>query len=448
MAGTLGLGTISTRLGQVAELARRRPQVVITTLAHHIDMEWMVEAHRRTRKDGAVGVDSVTAEAYAADLQTNLERLLERFKAGTYVAPPVRRANIPKGDSGKTRPIGIPTFEDKILQRAVAMVLGAVYEQDFLDCSYGFRPGRSAHQALERLWKGLMDMRGGWVIDLDLASFFDTLDHRQLRQFLNQRVRDGVIRKAIDKWLAAGVMSEGHVSRSTTGTPQGGVISPLLANIYLHEVLDLWFEHDVTPRMQEPAFLVRYADDAVLVFANRRDAERVLDVLPQRLGKFGLTLHPEKTRLVPFGRPQKRPGERGDHGPRPGTFDFLGFTHYWGATRKGSWMVKRKTEAGRFRRAVRAVNLWCRYNLHTGVPAHHRMLSAILRGHFHYYGIAGNSFGIGAFRQRVQRIWRYWLARRSQKAKMTWVRFGRLLQRYPLPPARIAHGTYTSAASP
>ena len=197
------------------------------------------------------------------------------------------------------------------------------------------------------------------------------------------------------------------------------MISPLLANIYLHEVLDRWFEHDVTPRMQGAAFLVRYADDAVLVFADRRDAERVMDVLPKRLGKYGLTLHAEKTRLVPFGRPPKRPGERGDDGPRPGTFNFLGFTHYWGATRKGSWMVKRKTEAGRFRRAVRAVNLWCRYNLHAGVPAHHRMLSAILRGHCAYYGIAGNCFAIGAFRQRVQRIWRYWLARRSQKARMT-----------------------------
>jgi hypothetical protein len=261
-------------------------------------------------------------------------------------------------------------------------------------------------------------------------------------------VHDGVIRKAIDKWLAAGVMSEGHVSRSTTGTPQGGVISPLLANIYLHEVLDLWFEHDVSPRMQGAAFLVRYADDAVLVFAEHRDAERVLEVLPKRLGKYGLTLHPEKTRLVPFGRPRKRPGERGDDGPRPGIFSFLGFTHYWGATQKGSWMVKRKTEAGRFRRAVRAVNLWCRYNLHAGVPAHHRMLSAILRGHFGYYGIAGNCFAIGAFRQRVQRIWRYWLARRSQKAKMNWVRFNRLLKRYPLPPARIVHRVYTSAASP
>lgn len=448
MAGTLGLGTVSTRLGQVAELARRRPKIVITTLAHHIDMEWMLEAHRRTRKDGAVGVDSVTAEAYTADLQGNLAGLLERFKAGTYVAPPVRRVHIPKGDSGATRPIGIPTVEDKILQRAVAMVLGAVYEQDFLDCSYGFRPGRSAHQALERLWKGLMDLRGGWVIDLDLASFFDTLEHRHLRQFLDQRVRDGVIRKAIDKWLAAGVMSEGHVSRSTTGTPQGGVISPLLANIYLHEVLDLWFEQDVTPRMQGPAFLVRYADDAVLVFAERRDAERVLKALPTRLGTYGLTLHAEKTRLVPFGRPRKRPGERGDDGPRPGTFNFLGFTHYWGATQKGNWMVKRKTEAGRFRRAVRAVSQWCRANLHAGVPAHHRRLCAILRGHFGYYGIAGNSFAISAFRTRVQRIWRYWLTRRSQRDTTNWQRFNRLLQRYPLPPARLAHYAYTTAASP
>jgi group II intron reverse transcriptase/maturase len=447
MSGTWSLGSVSTRLCQVADLARRRPEMAITTLAHHIDMAWLGEAYRRTRKDGAVGVDEIDAEAYAVDLEGNLKRLLERFKTGSYVAPPVRRVHIPKGDGAATRPIGIPTFEDKILQRAVAMVVEAVYEQDFLDCSYGFRPGRSAHQALEHLWKQGMGMNGGWVLELDIASFFDALDHRQLREILDRRVRDGVIRRAIDKWLKAGVLEEGQTHRATTGTPQGGVISPLLANIYLHEVLDVWFERDVKPRLRGKAFLVRYADDAVMVFAEGIDAERVLTALPQRFGKYGLTLHPEKTRLVPFKRPWGSGGKGGD-GSRPGTFDFLGFTHYWGATRRGGWAIKRKTAAKRLRRALRAVNLWCRINLHLKVSIQHRMLSSILRGHFAYYGIAGNSIAIGAFRQRVERVWRIWLAHRSQKAKMTWQRFRRLLLRYPLPKARITHGCAARAASP
>jgi group II intron reverse transcriptase/maturase len=421
--------------------------MVITTLAHHIDVAWLGEAYRRTRKDGAVGVDEVSAEAYAANLEDNLKGLLKRFKTGSYVAPPVRRVHIPKGDGTATRPIGIPTFEDKVLQRAVAMVLEAVFEQDFHPCSYGFRPGRSAHQALEHLWKQGMEMGGGWVLDIDIASFFDTLDHGHLRTFLDQRVRDGVIRRAIDKWLKAGVLEEGQTSRATTGTPQGGVISPLLANIYLHEVLDVWFERDVKPRLRGKAFLVRFADDAVMVFAESKDAERVLAKLPQRLGKYGLTLHPEKTRLVPFKRPTGM-GGKGGNGFRPGTFDFLGFTHYWGATRRGGWAVKRKTATKRLRRALRAVNLWCRINLHLKVAVQHRMLSAILRGHFAYYGITGNSSSIAAFRQRVQQVWRFWLAHRSQKAKMTWERFRRLHLRYPLPPARIAPGRQAYAASP
>jgi len=231
MPESFSSGSVSTRLCRIAEVARRSPSMVITTLAHHIDLAWMYEAYRQTRKSGAVGVDKVSAEEYAADLEANLASLLDRFKTGTYFAPPVRRVEIPKGDGKQTRPIGVPTFEDKVLQRAVAMVLEAVYEQDFEDCSYGFRPGRSAHDAVEVLWKGLMEMRGGWVVDLDISKFFDSLDHRKLREILDTRVRDGVIRKAIDKWLKAGVMKEGILERPASGTTQGGVISPILANI-------------------------------------------------------------------------------------------------------------------------------------------------------------------------------------------------------------------------
>lgn len=298
MPGTLGSENVSTRLQRIAELAKAAPQMVLTTLAHHIDADWLREAYRRTRKDGATGVDEQTAAQYAQHLEENLRGLLERLKSGTYYAPPVRRVHIPKGDGRKTRPIGIPTFEDKVLQRAVAMVLEAVYEQDFLECSYGFRPGRSAHQALQALWDGLMRMGGGWVLEVDIQSFFDSVDHSHLRGFLDQRVRDGVLRRAIDKWLKAGVLEEGAVRHPDSGTPQGGVISPLLANVYLHEVLDKWFERDVRPRLHGEAVLVRYADDFVMAFSREDDARRIYEVLPKRFGKYGLTLHPEKTRLL------------------------------------------------------------------------------------------------------------------------------------------------------
>ena len=270
MEGTPSPETVSTKLQKIAELARRRRGWHSRHLTTHIDIDLLQEAYRRTRKDGAAGMDGQTAKEYEENLLENLESLLNRFKCGTYKAPPVRRVYIPKGDGTKTRPIGIPTFEDKVLQRAVTMVLEAVYEQDFLDCSYGFRPCRSAHQALEALWKKSMKMGGGYVLEVDIQKFFDTLDHGHLRSFLNQRVRDGVIRRAIDKWLKAGVMEEGAVRNPETGTPQGGVVSPILANLYLHEVLDVWFMRDVLPRLIGKAFLIRYADDAVLVFASFR----------------------------------------------------------------------------------------------------------------------------------------------------------------------------------
>ena len=329
--------------------------------SHHIDRDVLHAAYAATRKDGAVGLDGQTADDYAQNLEANLQSLLDRFKSGQYVAPPVRRVHIPKGDGRTTRPIGIPTFEDKVLQRAVMMVLESVYEQDFRDCSFGFRPGRSAHQALQHLWEQTMLMGGGWVIDLDIQGFFDALDHSHLRRFLDQRVRDGVLRRAIDKWLRAGVLEDGRVSRSVLGTPQGGVVSPLLANIYLHHVLDVWFTTEVQPRLRGRSVLVRYADDVVIVVERESDAHRVLDVLPKRLGRFGLTMQPEKSRLVRFVRPRFgwRAGQDGDRFPPPGPFDFLGFTHYWCIGRNGSWVLKRKTAKDRLRRSLTAVNRWC-----------------------------------------------------------------------------------------
>jgi group II intron reverse transcriptase/maturase len=436
MPGTPSPETISTRRQRIAELARQSPQAAFTTLAHHIDIDWMVEAYRRTRKDGAVGVDGQTAKDYAVDLEGNLRSLLDRAKSGRYLAPPVRRVHIPKGTGSETRPIGIPTFEDKILQRAVAMVLESVYEQDFLDCSYGFRPGRSAHQALDALWHRLMEVRGGWVLEIDIRKFFDALDHRHLRAILRRRVRDGVLLRLIGKWLKAGVLEDGCVTHPESGSPQGGVISPILANAYLHEVLDTWFEQTVKPRLKGRASLIRYADDAVLVFEREGDARRVLDVLPKRFGKYGLTLHPEKTRLVPFQglRPGAPPGSRDE---RPGTFEFLGFTHYWGRTLKGNWAVKRRTAKSRFNRSLKSVAEWCREYRHRPIKEQWVALTGKLRGHYAYYGITGNMPSLNSFRHHVTRTWHKWLCRRSDQGRIPWERFGELEQRFPLPPAKL-----------
>jgi group II intron reverse transcriptase/maturase len=375
--------------------------------------------------------------------------LLDRFKSGTYKAPPVRRVHIPKGDGRTTRPIGIPTYEDKVLQRAVVMVLEAIYEQDFLPCSYGFRPGRSAHQALEALWKGAMGMGGGWVLEVDIKSFFDTLDHGHLRSFLDRRVRDGVIRRMIDKWLKAGVLEEGCITHPEGGTPQGGVISPLLANLYLHEALDTWFEGEAKPRLRGQVLLIRYADDFVIVFEQESDALRVWEVLPKRFEKYGLRLHPEKTRLVPFTRPKGKPGDgRPRGGDCPGSFDLLGFTHFWAPSRKGNWVIQRKTAKSRLRRAAVRIAQWCKRNRHSPVKEQHRILVTKLRGHFGYYGITGNWASLERFRTVVVRTWRIWLSRRSQRARLSWQRYTRLLKRYPLPSVRVVHSIYCRVANP
>lgn len=449
MTRSPNLEGVSTRLQRIADLAKEDPKRAFLSLAHHIDLDLLREAHRRTRKDGSVGVDGQTAAAYEENLEENLQSLLDRFKSGLYRAPPVRRVHIPKGsDPSKTRPIGIPTFEDKVLQRAVTLVLEAVYEQDFLDCSYGFRPGRSAHQALSDLREGLMSMGGGWILEADIESFYDTLDRSHLRSFLDQRVRDGVLRRSIDKWLKAGVMEAGSLSHSATGTPQGGVVSPLLSNIYLHKVLDEWFEEEVKPRLGGAAFLIRYADDFVLVLQQETDARRVLEVLPKRFGKYGLRLHPDKTRLVRFERPGGKPEPPEEHPREPRSFDLLGFTHFWEKSRRGHWVVKRKTASDRLTRALRRANLWCQKNRHAPIAWQHAQLLKKLRGHYEYYGLPGNSKCLNSLHHWVKRIWRKWLSRRSRASTMTWERFNLLLRRYPLPNPRICPAASDRAANP
>jgi len=419
-----------------------------TTLAHHIDVRWLEEAYRRTRKDAAPGVDGQAGWAYAEDLEANLRSLLDRAKSGRYSAPPVRRVYIPKGQGEPMRPIGIPTFEDKVLQRAVVMVLEAIYEQDFLDGSYGFRPERSAHQALAALRGRIMSMRGCWIVEVDIEKFFDTLDHRHLRTFLRRRVRDGVLNRLIGKWLHAGILEEGSVRYPSEGSPQGGVISPLLANVYLHYVLDAWFEGTVRPRMRGEAFLIRFADDFVMGFGREDDARRVLDVLPKRFGRYGLKLHPMKTRLVEFRRPPWRDPPKGSGRRRRGTFDLLGFTHYWGRSRKGAWVVKRKTSRSRFSRSVRAIRQWCRRHRHRKVREQHRVLVEKLRGHYAYYGITCNMEALAGYHHEALLAWKKWLGRRSQRAYVSWEQFQRLLGRYPLPAPVIVHSAYRTAANP
>lgn len=420
--------TVSTKLQRIAKLAQRMRDKPLTTLAHHIDLAWLREAYRRTRKDGATGVDGQTAEQYAADLEGNLQRLLDRAKSGTYRAPPVRRAYIPKGN-GEMRPLGIPTFEDKVLQRAVAMLLEAVYEQEFLDCSYGFRPGRSAHQALDALQDEAMRMHGGWVVEIDIRKYFDTIDHGQLREVLRRRVRDGVILRLVDKWLNAGVMEDEALSFRDSGTPQGGVISPILANIFLHAVLDAWFAKVMRPRLRGRAFLVRYADDAVMLFQREEDAREAMDVLPKRFGRYGLALHPDKTRLVPFRRPAGRLRRGSD---KPGTFDFLGFTIHWGKLASGTWVVRMQTAADRFRRAIRNVFEWCKASRHVPLETQQKVLGQKLRGHYGYYNRRGNRRRVWDFLYRTVCAWWHWLRHRSQRG-LPPTAMKRLLQRYPLP---------------
>lgn len=424
---------ILTKLQRVAIRSKRNPERAWTTLAHHIDVAMLEYSYRSIRRTGALGVDGVSWSSYGANLEANLARLHKGFKEGTYRASPCRRVYIQKKD-GSARPLGIPTVEDKVLQHSVGMVLNAVYEQDFLDCSYGFRPKRSAHDALESLRGTVMSTWGGWVIDLDVASFFDTMNHGDLRSFLDLRIRDGVLRRMLDKWLTAGVVEDGVHRRSRVGCPQGGVISPLLANIYLHHVLDTWFYDEARVSCTGQSELVRYADDAVMVFERQADAEHMMSLLADRFGLFGLRLHPTKTRMLAFRQP-RREGPR--DGIEPESFDFLGLTHYWGRSRRGFYVVQRKTSKKSLRRSIGDIWGWCRLHRHLPIRIQHRMLRMKLLGHYRYFGVVGNSRALARFWYRVRRAWQFWLNRRSCRGSMTWEKYGRMLLRYPLPNPRI-----------
>ena len=426
--------TVSTKLHQLAEQARRHPERVFTTLHHLIDVEFLQEAFLSLRKDAAAGVDNMTAAEYEEGLVQRLTDLHCRVHTNRYRAQPVRRVWIEK-EGGKRRPLGVPALEDKILQRAVQMILQPIYEKEFHDHSYGFRPGRSAHQALSDLRQSCFDCEVSSIYDADVSNYFDDIDHIQLNRFLDKKVKDGVIRRLINKWLRAGVLDGERLYYQTSGSPQGSVLSPLLSNVYLHYVLDEWFVHEVQPRLYGRAFVVRYCDDFVIGCELASDARRLGVVIPKRFARYGLQIHPQKTRQVPFWRPSKRMVHRSGLG----TFDFLGFTHYWGKARSGYWVVMRKTMAKRLRRSVKAFWSWCRMNRHTLVHEQHQTLCKKLQGYYGYYGIRGNYRMLEVIYNETLRAWRPWLGQRSRKGYLNFKAFVKFLERYPLPLPRIVH---------
>ena len=417
---------------------------MFTSLHHLIDGEWMREAYRLTRKDGATGIDGVTAADYEKDLEANLESLLDRIKSGSYRAPPVRRHYIPKAD-GTKRPLGIPTFEDKVAQRAILMLLEPIYETDFLPCSYGFRRGRSAHDALNELRTGVIEQRQRWVIDADISKYFDSITHSHLRSFLDLRIKDGVARRMIDKWLKAGVLEEDALHRPVAGTPQGGVISPVLANVFLHYVLDLWFHKKWRPNVPDgEAIIVRYADDIVVGFQHKRDAERYLRDVRERLARFGLSLHQDKTRLVEFGRFADLNRRQRGVG-KPETFDFLGLTHYCTTTLRGRFRLGRKPVAKRVNRTLARIDEVLRKRWHHDIWEVGRWLGRVCNGWLNYFAVPGSGRFIRAFLRRLQRRWMRALRRRSQRARFSWKRLERMTEilwprasiRHPRPDQRF-----------
>jgi group II intron reverse transcriptase/maturase len=427
---------VANGLDRVREVARRDKEARFTALLHHVDLGRLWAAYVAINPNAAPGVDRVTWEAYGQDLRGNLEDLLRRVHSGAYRASPSRRVYIPKPD-GRQRPLGIATLEDKILQRAVVEVLNAVYEEDFLGFSYGFRPERSPHDALDALAVGISERKVNWILDADVSDFFSKLDQAWLRKFLEHRIADKKVLRLIDKWLAAGVIEDGKWSATTEGSPQGASVSPLLANVYLHYVFDRWVRQWRQRHARGDMVVSRFADDFVVGFQHLGDAKQFLNDLRKRFAKFNLELHPDKTRLIEFGRfaAQNRK-ERGLK--RPETFDFLGFTHICGKTKDGRFWLRRVTIKKRLRAKLKQVKTELRRRRHWPIPEQGRWLASVLRGHFNYYAVPGNIDAVSAFRDQVRRLWRETLRRRSQRSRMTWERFSRIGDRW-LPPARIVH---------
>jgi group II intron reverse transcriptase/maturase len=434
---TQGRAGVSNALERIREAAQKDRKQRFTALLHHVyAVERLRESYFRLKREATPGIDGETWRHYGEKLEENLQNLSERLKRGAYRAKPVQRVYIPKAD-GRQRPIGVPVLEDKIVQRAVAEVMGAIYEQDFLGFSYGFRPGRSTHQALDALAVGLMTKKVNWVLDADIRGFFDTLDRGWLVKFVERRIGDRRIVRLIQKWLKAGVLEEGKRIQSEVGTVQGGSISPLLANIYLHYAFDLWIQQWRKKQVQSEVIVVRYCDDFIVGFQHRHEAERFLADLHERLRRFGLELHPDKTRILEFGRFARENRNRRKEG-KPETFNFLGFTHSCSQTRKGMFTVLRKTMRKRRQAKLREVHLELKRRMHDPVPKQGAYLRSVVGGYVRYYGVPMNGSSLSAFRKEIGRLWCKVLRRRSHKHSLAWDRMKRLMDRW-LPLARVCH---------
>src|SRR2546421_1264308 len=426
----------SSALGRVREVARRDKEARFTALLHHVSLGRLRAAYWAIRPQAAPGVDGVTWTEYGQDLEANLQDLHVRVQSGRYRAKPSRRAYIPKAD-GRLRPLGIAALEDKIVQRAVVEVLNAVYEVDFRGFSYGFRPGRSPHDALDALAVGIGKRKVNWVLDADIRDFFGQLDRAWLRRFLEHRIADKRILRLVDKWLAAGVIEDGQWSATEQGSPQGASVSPLLANVYLHYVLDVWADWWRRRRAHGDVIIVRWADDFIVGFEHEQDARRFLDELRERFAKFGLELHPDKTRLIEFGRHAAR--RRAARGlGKPETFDFLGFTHICAKSRSGWFWLKRITISKRMRAKLREVNDQLKQRRHQPIPVQGQWLRSVLQGHAAYYAVPGNTDAVSAFRYHVTQHWFQALRRRSQRTRINWTRMNRIATRW-LPQVRVMH---------
>jgi RNA-directed DNA polymerase len=425
----------------ISERARKEPKLQFTSLAHLLNKKFLRECYFELGRDRASGIDGVSWQAYGESLDENLANLVKRMKAKQYRPQPAKRVYIPKNEHEK-RPLGLPSLEDKIVQKGLSRILEAIYEQDFLGCSYGFRPNRSCHDALRAVDQTIMKRPVRYVIEADIKGFFDNVSHNWLLKMLKVRIKDPSFLLLVRRFVKAGYIEEGKLVRTEQGTPQGGNLSPMLANIFLHYVLDLWFESKIKPKVRGVCQLVRYADDFICMTQYANDARYIEQVMRERFVKFGLELHPEKTRIIHLDREQKCRTNRKDHQSR--TFDFLGFTHYWGKSRKGNPTLRRKTSAKKFRKACKGMNKWlrqvrCTAKLKEWWPT----LRAKLRGHYQYYGISGNSRAIERYHYVTKQLVFKWLNRRSQKSSFTWKGFEVYLEHYPLPEPRIVHHLYT-----
>lgn len=427
---------METKLARIANIAKERPNERFTALIHLINKESLMECHGELMSGKAPGVDGVTKAEYGRDLERNVENLVARMKRQAYKPQPVRRVWIPKPGTDRKRPLGIPAYEDKLVQMALAKILNAIYEVDFLDSSFGFRPNRSSHDALKILNYYIEEKNTNYIVDVDIKGFFDHVDHKWLMKFLEHRIADRNLLRLIVRFLKAGVMEAGIVQDTAQGTPQGGVISPVLANIYLHYVLDLWFEKVVRRKCRGQAYIVRYCDDFVCCFEYREEAEAFYGALKERLARFNLEVAGDKTKIIRFGRQAR------DNEETPDTFDFLGFTHYCSWGRKGQFRVKRRTSRKKFTSSIRRAKVWLRRNRHRPSKELMKLLGRKLTGYYQYYAITDNYERTKQLREEIQKLLYKWLNRRSQRPSFNWVQFGLFRKRYPLPQPKIKVNIY------